>query len=377
MKRVTQDIKWAVVFCLMSACVERVEFNVPNPELLTIIEGRITDQKGAYSINISKGLSLDSDSSVSSRVSGAQVTLFDNSGNNEQFIEVAPGRYQTKGAIQGEIGHSYFVRVLMPDGAIFESEIDTLTEGGEILAITHEFETRQVEQSWGTTDASVFNIYIDASTGNSSNNYVRWKYTGVYKVETYPELNMTWNPPYSPYKTPRPCSGYVVVPGPEGSGGLLQKIGECTCCTCWINNFETIPQVSDNQFVSDGLFKRIKVGEVPLLREAFEDKFMVVVEQSGMTRKVFDFFNLIRNQKINASNIFQPPSGELIGNFRAINSNNKVVGIFWASSISQKTLFLSKKDLPYPLPPFPFDGKLDACYALFPNATTQRPLLWE
>jgi hypothetical protein len=377
MKKILSWLRWTVLYTLTIACVEEVSFDVPAPELLTIIEGRITNQIGGYSINISKGLSLDSDTTANSGVTGASATLFDDLGNSEHFIEFAPGRYKTTGTIQGKIGHSYFVRVTMPDGDVYESEPDTLYAGGEIIAINYEFESRTMQVPWGTTDVSVFNIFIDAQAPNTPESYIRWKYTGTFKVETFPELYMTWNPPYTPYKDPRPCSGYIVVPGPEGSGGLLKKIADCTCCTCWINNYEQAPQLADNQLIQNGSFKRVKVGEVPLLREAFEDKYQVVVEQSALTRNAFNFFSLIRNQKINASNIFQPPSGELIGNFKSTNSNNRVVGIFWAGSTNIQSIFLSKNDLPYPIPPLPLDSKLDACYTLFPGATTQKPPLWD
>jgi hypothetical protein len=368
-------VKWLMVFISMSACVDRIEFDVPEPNLLLVIEGSINDQPGPYTVKISQGLRLDSDSSTHAPVSGAEVTLLDDEGNEETFIESSSGTYKTVGIIQGQTGHSYFIRVVMPDGVIYESDPDKLNPVGEIQQIRYSFESRTATMEWGDVDASVFNVFIDSDAGPDSEPYVRWRYTGTYRVETFPELHMTHTPPYTPYKNPRPCSGYIVVPGPVFSGGLIEKIGDCTCCTCWVSDYERLPQLSDTQLITNNQFSNIKVGEVLLTRAAFHDKYLIEVEQMSLSRSAFDFFKLIRSQKENASNLFQPPSGEIIGNIRAINGNKAVVGIFWATAISKKSIFIYKTDLPYPIPPNEIIW--DSCYDSYPNATNQKHPLWE
>lgn len=368
-------VKWLLVFVTISACVDRIEFDVPEPGQLTVIEGSITDRPGPYTIKISQGLRLDSDSSTHAPVSGAEVTLFDDEGNQETLIDLGSGRYITQGIIHGQVGHSYFIRVVMPDGAIYESIPDELNSVGEIQQIRYSFESRTVKMEWGNVDASVFNVFIDSYAGPDSEPYVRWRYTGTYKVETFPELHLTHVPPYTPYKDPRPCSGYRIVPGPIGSGGSLEKFDECSCCLCWVSDYERLPQLSDTQLITNGQFNNIKVGEVLLTRAAFHDKYLIEVEQMSLSRNAFDFFKLIRNQKENASNLFQPPSGEIVGNIQAVNNSRAVVGIFWATAISKKSLFLYKADLPYPIPANEIIW--ESCYDSYPNATNQKHPLWD
>jgi thiamine biosynthesis protein ThiC len=164
------------------------------------------------------------------------------------------------------------------------------------------------------------------------------------------------------------------VGGPIGSGGLLQKVGECECCTCWVNDLEPLPQLSDTQLISGTQFNNIKVGEVPINTVTFYDKYMVDVEQMSLSKHSFDFFKLIRKQKETASSLFQPPAGEIRGNINAVNNNESVVGIFWASSIMKKTIFIQRSDVPYNLPPT--DSIYYACTA-YPNSSNVKPKDWQ
>src|SRR5262245_18220839 len=114
-------MRWFIAFAIMSACVDRFEFKAPEPGLLTVVEGMSSDQAGPYTVRISQGMSLDADSTRHTPISDAQVTLFDDEGNEEVFDETSAGTYATGGVIRGRVGHSYYIRVEMPDGTVFES----------------------------------------------------------------------------------------------------------------------------------------------------------------------------------------------------------------------------------------------------------------
>lgn len=359
---------------VVSACVDPISFEIPSADLQLVVEGIITNDPGPYTVKVSKGIPLEADSIVRVPVTNVKITLVSEDGAREIFTETEPGIYNTGGMIQGEVGKSYHIRMETPDGKIFESEPERINPVGEIENIRFEFEPRSILQPFGTIRADVFNIYVDANAGSDLNSYTRWRYTGTYKVVTYPELHFTHTPPYTPYKNPFPCSGYILIGGPPGSGGLLLKVGECTCCTCWVNEFEDLPQLSDTQLISNGEFRNVKVGEVPINNATFHEKFGVEVEQMSMSRKAFDFFKLIREQKEGASSIFQPPSGEVIGNIKSVNTSERVVGIFWASSITKKNIFIYPEDVPYLLTPIDFITR--PCDEFYDNASNAKPDWW-
>lgn len=368
------SFKWLIGIGIMSACVERIEFDVPPPQLLTVVEGTITDQPGPYVVKLSRGLTLDADSSFLVGIENAKVTLFDHEGNQEDFTETTPGVYATAGTIQGKVGGRYHIRIQMPDGKVYESQPDELLPVGEIKELQYRYEARTVVKPFGEIAADVFNVFIDADAG-STGSFVRWRFTGTYRVKTDPEQHLIIYPfPYLPLKSPWPCSGYVVGFGPEGSGGILVKTNECTCCVCWVRQYEQIPQLSDTQLISNNQFKNVKVGEVPINNASFYDKYWVNVEQLSLTRKAYDFFKLVRSQKEGASSLFQPPSGEIRGNIIAKNSSDAVIGIFYASAIKAKSEFILPSSIPYPVTPIDFVTL--PCYDFYKNATSAKPSFW-
>ena len=363
-------IKWVMAFILLNACVDPIYFNAPPVQFLTVVEGFISDSTGPYTVKVSKGLNLNAELSSRNPVQKAKIKLYDDEGNAEDFTETSPGVYMTGGIIQGQLGHAYHIRLETTDGKIFESEPDRINPVGEVQKIKFEFEARAIQRSYGEEQADVFNIYVDAQAGAGDENYVRWRFTGTYKVITFPELHEIFLQT-SAYKDPLPCSGVMVEPAL--GGGKLVRFADCTCCTCWVNQFESVPTVSDGQFISDNQFRIVQVGEVPINNITFSDKYRVEVEQMSLSKKSFEFFRLIRAQKEGASSLFQPPSGQIKGNLSSVNSNEPVVGLFWATSVKAKYQFILRSDVPYLLTPM--EVITDACTA-FSNSSTDKPGVW-
>ena len=359
----------------MSACIDPIAFESTWPETLIVVEGFITDAEGPYTVEITRGISVDVDRIKSVGVAEAKVTLISDEGDTENFTETSPGVYKTGGAIRGKIGHSYHISLEMPDGAKFESEPEVIRRSGEVKEVRVEFEHRTTIKEFGEFNADVFNIYADGdaipSTGGEPS-FVRWRYAGTYKVETHPERHVTFLQ-QSAYMTPLPCSGYVVEPAL--GGGKLVKKTECTCCICYCKNYESEPQISDTNTVKSGQFRNVKVGEIPINPATFFDKFMVEVEQMQISKPAFEFFTIMRNQKLGASNLFQPPPGQLRGNIYSVNGSYPVIGLFWGAAVHKKTIFVLKSDLPYPQPPI--DEKTTSCFEAFANASSDKPANWD
>lgn len=369
-------MKFYLLLFIVSACIEPAEFDVPPAESLLIIDGMISDQPGPYRVTISRAVPLSVDALELPFETGAMVRLHDDLGNIEDFEEVSEGIYETRGAIQGQIGRSYHIAVTTADGEQYESTPEKIQAVGKVSEITYKYKKKRVEDLFGVRNEDYFNVYVNAEQGPDKVGYIRWKLTGTYKVTTHPELRETmYHPGAVPLKEPRPCSGYTTAVHPSGRGTIIVKVGECTCCDCYVDQFDNSPFVSDNILAVDGEFSNVKVGEVPINTATFMEKYMLRVEQMSLSRDAFDFFKLIKIQKEEASSIFQPNTGELVGNIKAVNPDNRVVGMFWATAITQKIAFIEKEDVPYPIPPFPVVK--ESCLLEFNYSTTEQPEEWE
>jgi len=87
--------------------VINVDLNSTSPAI--VIVGNINDQPGPYTVTLNQTVNF-SDPNSFPPVSGAFVTIADNTGNKDTLTEVSPGTYHTK-KLQGVIGHSYYLTV--------------------------------------------------------------------------------------------------------------------------------------------------------------------------------------------------------------------------------------------------------------------------
>jgi hypothetical protein len=99
----------------------------------------------------------------------------------------------------------------------------------------------------------------------------------------------------------------------------------------------------------------------------------VDVEQMSLTKNAFKFFNLIHIQKTGASSLFQPPSSQIKGNIRAVNSATPIVGLFWATSVKSKYTFIQRSDIPYAIDPI---GIAEPC-TVYLNSSQTTPDFWQ
>jgi hypothetical protein len=364
---------WLILFPVLWACVDPIKFEIPLTPSQIIVEGMISDGPGPYTVKISRALSLSTDSVARSPVPNAKVKLYDDEGNVENLIEADSGIYLTGGLIRGRAGHAYHIQLETPEGNIFKSEPDSIQPVGQVQDIRYEYEARTTEKSFGNVSADVFNIFIDSYAGDKAEKYIRWRYTGTYKVITNPEQHWIWALGF-PLKDPYPCSGFVVEPSAPGGGGSLVQKTECTCCTCWVNVYEEKPQLADGELIVNNQFKNVKIAEAPISSATFTEKFMVTVEQMSLSRRAYDFFKLIRVQKEGATSLFQPPSGEIKGNITAVNSSQSVIGLFYATSITSKTVFIERSAIPYLLTPTPLI--MFPC-TFYPNSSITKPPQWQ
>ena len=354
------------------ACVDRIDIETDISDGFPIaVEGFITDQPGPYKVEVSKSFDMESKESMKAWISAKKVSILDDLGYSEDLVEISQGIYQTHpNGIRGEAGRAYKLRIQLLDGRIYESIPDTLKAYGSMDNVYHEFvEEKNVD---GVTNYG-FNVYFDADAGSQSAYYFLWKFKGTFQVDTNPELYAeTCGESTCP--KPRPCSSYVV-----GADGRLEYVKPCECCTCWVDFFNEMPVISDNQFVSAGKFTKISAAYVPVTQWTFMYKVHAEVQQFTLSRQAFNFWKALLAQRKATTSLFQPVTGKVKGNFIQISGEQgPMEGLFYASSVSSKSVFITRKDVPSEgmIPPqdLPYG---ESCTRLFPFSTTEKPIYWD
>jgi hypothetical protein len=383
-------------FLLCDSCIDRLDILAPNASSQLVVDGYITDAPGPYTIKLSRTRKV-ADFSPFATVSAKKVTIFDNAGNSEALTEIRAGVYQTSPTgIRGVIGREYFIRIETRDDKIYESIPEKINPPGSVDSVYYEFEQYKTEQG---NDKYQFRIFMDSKGERDGENLFLWKLTGTYKVITSPDLHILILQDRRIKRDPRPCSGAIL----DGSAGELLYVNPCECCECWVNQVDITPSVSDNYLVAQGQFKKVDMGIIPVEFWYFWDKTLVTVEQLSLSRSTFNYWKTIQDQKEGATSLFQPSTGKAVSNIFLKNGNEDVQGIFYASAISKKTVFLDATKIPLGvgvippppgLPPRYFPKPDDppelvalwytppfvvreSCLTAFRNSTTQQPPDWK
>ena len=359
-------------FLIISSCIDRINIAIPDSYTSQlVVDGVITDESGPYTIRLTKSIRTEKFLLFSQEpVTSAKVTITDNAGNSELLMEMESGVYETRAnGIQGMVGREYAIKIETKDGKIFESIPDKMNPVGEIDNLYYEYETFQ---PLNTSQEYGFRFYIDTEAIPVINNFVRWKFTGIFKVEAEPKLHTR----FGCTPDPRPCSGLIFV------DGGFRNVAECTCCTCWVTKNETKPNVSDNQFVIQGKVRKIEVGYVPIEFFPFQQKYRVEVKQMSLSREAYNYWRIIQSQKEGATSLFQPPTGKTRTNIFAKNGIEQVQGLFYASSVKTRQIYLSNADVPVNLRVPRWDCEVngtiaESCLYAFKFSSTQAPADWK
>lgn len=360
-------------FCLLmtmlvlTRCVDRIQFDTSIDALPVSVDGFISDRPGPYEVRVNRAYDIESKNTPKIPLAVRRIEIADNAGNQERLAEIQPGVYRTNASgIRGVVGRWYTITVELLDGRIYESIADTLRPTGQVEDVYHEF------NSGNPVDGKPpgFNVFFNARATNAGTNYYLWRFVGTYQVDTNPELA---DEPCGERRCPRPrpCSGYVV------DQGIIVQNGPCQCCTCWVNFFNDLPIISDNRFIQNGSFRNISATFIPLDKWIFLHKVYATVEQRSLSRRSFLFWKAVKDQKEAANSLFQPIAGRVPINFiQKSGPAGTMEGIFYATSIQSKGIFITRNDVPNPnlIPRVDLPFR-DSCLE-FPYATTVKPANW-
>jgi Domain of unknown function (DUF4249) len=345
---------------LVDGCVDPLDVAIPEVKFQLVVDGFITNEPGPYTVKLYRARPLETDLDRLIVEKFAKVRLKDDAGNSELLTEISEGIYQTSpNGIRGQVGRSYYLEITTITGRTFFSDPDKILPVGSIQNISYEFDSKQ--------SADGFRIFTDATGLADQDDLYRFRVVGTYEVETFPKLR-TRREEAGIIPDPFPCSGYI------NQDGLLRKVGTCTCCSCWVTQYDDIPVMADEQFSSGDQFKDLEVGFVPISRRTFYNKFRVEVQQMSITSSTFEFWKLVRAQKIGTTDLFQPPGGRITGNIHSVDPNEKPLGIFWAAGINKASIFIEKKNLPYLIQPI--DTLVAPCQFL-PYSSNVKPSFWQ
>lgn len=306
----------AAFCCLLLAagCIDELEFDVERSGNQLVVSGRIYDRPGPYELEL--GITTN-ESTLPRPLRGAEVTIFDGSGNKEMYEEADNGTYILQGnSITGKRGESYHIEIKTGD-RIYRSIPETIPMAHSRDNVYFEAVNLQEPTASGRTiDIPAISIYADTQIPELPDPlFIRWEVHSVYSfIET--EIIHPLAPP------PTECYIYG-VPDP-------QRISIFSSTDSGSNEIR-------NQLLAQ---KRI------ISHEFFRRHYFNVVS-SSITERRFNYWKHVDEMINQSGTIFDAPPATPLGNiYNRDDDTDRALGYFEASAIDTARTFVTRGDVP-------------------------------
>ena len=310
---------------MLYTCIDPYTPNLSEYASLLVVDGLITNSDISNTVRLSR--TFQQQNSSPSMVSDATVYITDDTENSFNLANKGNGIYKTDSLeFKGIPGRTYVLHVQTTDGEEFESDPCMMYPVQEIDSIY--FEKDQQFFSNGTQAAEGIMIYLD-SKGGLGNPYYRWTFDETWKFKVpYPKM-------YDYIKTPGKPNAPVFRP--------VKEVKEF----CWKNNqsgevlIRSIGEVNDGKvmkqpvsFIATGQTDRLLI------------QYSILVKQYSVSKQEYDFWNNLKQVNETGNDIFAKQPYSVISNIHNTkNPNERVLGYFQISAISQKRKYILFRDV--------------------------------
>ncbi len=312
-----------VVSCWITGCVERYypeENNLKTGTL--VINAHLTDQPGMQEVEVSRSSTLLE--SFFEPVSGCFAELIREDGEFRQFLENRPGFY---GCVLDEsflqIGSSYTIHVITPDGQEYTSDPDKLRPVPAIDSIYYLVESN----SYATEEDSVSGIrfYIDFTYDDEAYEYIRWDLTETYEFHN-PDME-----------------GFIQ----DVDFALKQLPDTSNYRICYITNELTSIHSMSMSYLDFGTYIKKPFSFVPNIQmeQKLHHKYSLLVRQFSVSQAAFHYWNELKRTSQEQGWLFDRQPALLKSNIRNVNDETeRVLGFFSMSGVAEIRGFAEKPE---------------------------------
>lgn len=356
-----------MLFVMMLACTESVDFEAENSDLL-IVDGFITDRTGPHSIQLRTAAQFAGlrEGGNELAVTGAHVRIKDDLDNCIDLTESSDGIYETPETFQGEHGRSYTLHIDMNDGASYISAPETLTSSGEMGSVYYDLTLDSLPGFSGGLGPEVWiNFYTDFTFPNN-NFYYLWDWDGTFILET------TYTRQRGNLAQSR-CDTTLLVDQPIPEFCYVQEKHE---------GFVRILASNESSMLSRKNF-RILSKRVDF---NWKVRYSMHLSQYSISERAFEFWSQAERQKNAVGSIFDPTPSQIAGNMKKVGSSEiPVLGYFGAYGMQDWRLFIPglgiQDSVNACLLPLLSPDELRTIYCcdcrFFPLSDEERPDFWE
>jgi len=308
MKMRKKNILHFIVLMILASCID--PYNPPiidNDLQLVVVDGSI-DGINSARVRLTYTRSLASEE-PSPAITNAVVSIADELGNTTSLSSEGNGNYST--VIGSFVPGTRYRLDFQINGKQYQSELVPFKETPEIDSLNYK------------TDADELTVRVFTHDDSRNSRFYKWGY------------NETWE-----YQSPYVAS-YVV----EG-GSVRQLGGDEIKASCWEDERHRKIIIGTSNRLSTDIISDFPVIAVPRTSIKLTRRYSALVTQQSLTEEAYNYWLNVQKNSENLGGLFDPLPGEVNGNvFCVSRPDEKVIGLFYASTKTQKRIFIERDQL--------------------------------
>ncbi len=340
MKILLKNKKYMIFFVLIAlvvSCVEEIPLESSGFEEAIVIEATITNEVKQHQIKLFQAFAIDT--TGPNPLSGAIVKVV---GNSEYiFEEGESGIYTSRESFAAQPGINYQLNILA-NGKEYESELMELLGNNNI----DQLEANRIDYRGENGVA----ITLNNETSNNAANYYKYEYVETFKFNSnYFKVNDIILIDGVPVEVPKQREEYTCYRTSNSQEIILANTNS----------------LSENS-VNDLLIKFIESNN-----PAVSNRYSLLVKQFIISREAYTYYEILKELSSSDNLFSQSQPGFFAGNISNINNpDEKVIGFFNVSSVSEKRIYFNYEDFYNPESIRPRFVPFVACEAIAPSIAT-------
>ncbi len=321
---------------LMTACVETYDASAPQTANLLVVEGTLTDLPEIQTVRLSRTRVINGRSGtlpvegarVEVRVNDAPTTVVFRESKTEK------GVYEGPDGFRGQTGSRYQLRLTLPEGARYESGVETMQAVSKIEKVYDRFDPQAIANVEKTRFTPANLIYVDTQDPPGQRNFYQWTWT-LWEQQQWCAF----------------CQGGLYYLSNDALSGVCQpsrqllasNLFDYNCLyACWEILFSNEVNIFSDQYTNVRPITGRLAAKIPFYQKL---PALVEIQQRSLTPEAYRYFKLLADQTQNTGGLADTPPAPLVGNVRNLaDDRENVVGYFTASGTSAVRYWLNREN---------------------------------
>ena len=319
---IVKGSKHLILFILgiaICTCIDPYNPNIRGKGSLLVVDALLTNESTSCTVKLSRTTPRQNDKP--DMVSGAYVSVTDQSGTESELTETSNGIYTSDSLIfRGQSGNSYTLNLRTSEGTEYRSESCIMYPVSKIDNIYFARDQQIINNNTEILDG--IRIFMD-SENHTGGKYFRWTYDEWWKFSVP-------NPKEYNYIDPNTITGVDTVKqvcyAHNGSSEIL---------------IHTTESSQSDRIVKEPI---LFVGSATSDRLLMQ--YSVNIKQLSISPSEYQFWEQLKEVNENGGNIFDKQPFSIVGNIHNVNDPSEtVLGYFQVSSVEEKRIYVIPADL--------------------------------